>query len=252
MTSSIRSQSMALRSSHRTSRRHLRGSLKDPCSTAVSRMVQWGCLPRWGAQAVAAVMGGGGREAVPTHLLVVYIRGVMVRTGGSEMRKMVDAGAWEEASPWVVVGAQLMMWGVEIAGTPAWSAVATTLGGSRERSEVAIGGGGGDFGIFGRGRDLPKELEVGLIRKGKGSDRDQGIATDIRRWSDCRSCQNQNDESTYGGDGGSDDGGVEQEVGDVLGKDDDDADEEDEDEDSKDASEGRIRREFGRRGTSKR
>ena len=32
--------------------------------------------------------------------------------------------------------------------------------GCRERPEVAIGG---DFGTFGRGRDLPKGLEVGLI-----------------------------------------------------------------------------------------
>lgn len=87
--------------------------------------------------------------------------------------------------------------------------------GSWKRPEVATDGGGCDFGIFGRGRDLPKELEVG------------------------------------GGDGGSDDGGVEQEVGEVLGKDDDDADEEDEDEDSKDASEGLMRRGFWRRGASK-
>ena len=35
--------------------------------------------------------------------------------------------------------------------------------GYRECSEVAIGGGDCDFGILGRGRDLPKELEVGLI-----------------------------------------------------------------------------------------
>lgn len=35
--------------------------------------------------------------------------------------------------------------------------------GCRERPEVGVGGGECDFGIFGRGRDLPKELEVGLI-----------------------------------------------------------------------------------------
>jgi hypothetical protein len=64
----------------------------------------------------------------------------------------------------------------------------------RGSREVAIGGGDCDFGIFGRGRDLPKELEVG------------------------------------GGVGGSEDDGVEQEIGDV-GKEDDD-DDADEDEDS--------------------
>lgn len=35
--------------------------------------------------------------------------------------------------------------------------------GSGERPELAFGGGGCDFGILGSGRDLPKELEVGLI-----------------------------------------------------------------------------------------
>lgn len=35
--------------------------------------------------------------------------------------------------------------------------------GSGEGPEVAFGGGGGDFGILGSGRDLPKELVDGLI-----------------------------------------------------------------------------------------
>jgi hypothetical protein len=65
----------------------------------------------------------------------------------------------------------------------------------RGSREVAIGGGDCDFGIFGRGRDLPKEIEVG------------------------------------GGVGGREEDGVVQEVGDVLGKKDDD-DDADEDEDS--------------------
>jgi hypothetical protein len=44
---------------------------------------------------------------------------------------MVVAGAEEEASPWAAVGAQLVVSGVEIAETPEWTPVATTL-------EVAI------------------------------------------------------------------------------------------------------------------
>lgn len=81
-------------------------------------------------------------------------------------------------------GGDLGRGGGEVAGRGWW-----------ERPEVAVGGGGCDFGILGSGRDLPKELDVG------------------------------------GGDGGSEDGGVEQEVGEGLGKDDDD-DDADEDSDS--------------------
>jgi len=41
---------------------------------------------------------------------------------------MVAAEAWEEVSHWAAVGAQMMMSGAEIAGTPGWSVVATTPG----------------------------------------------------------------------------------------------------------------------------
>jgi len=58
----------------------------------------------------------------------VYIRGAMVRIGGWGTRKMVAAEAWEEVSHWAAVGAQMMMSGAEIAGTPGWSVVATTPG----------------------------------------------------------------------------------------------------------------------------
>jgi hypothetical protein len=65
-----------------------------------------------------------------------------------------------------------------------------------------------------------------------GNDHDQVIARRNRGLVRLPSIQNIAVNYTHGGDGGSEDGGVEQDVGEVLGKDDDDDDADDAHEDS--------------------
>lgn len=206
MTSSIRSQSMALRSSHRDESSSSSGIVKGSVFHRIFPNGAMGVSPSLGGP------GGGGRngrgrtrsgaryDAVPDPSNGgVYTRGDGANRGVGDAEDgrcgsvggSITLGRCGRADD-DVGGGDRRDTGVVCRGDHAGGGDLGRCGGavegrgSRERSEVSIGGGGCDFGIFGRGRDLPKELEVGLIRKEKGSDRDQGIATD-RRWSDCRS-----------------------------------------------------------------
>lgn len=206
MTSSIRSQSIALRSSHKDG-----SSSSGIVTESVHRNFPNGAM---GVSPSLGGPGGGGRTgrgrtrsgaACDPSIGGVYKRGGGANRGVGDAedgrcgsvggritlgrcgRACDDAGGGDRPDT-----------GVVCRGDHAGGGDRGRCGGrveGRGCRGLAIDGGGCDFGIFGRGRDLPKELDVG------------------------------------GGDGGSDDGGVEQEVGDVLRKDDDDADEED-DEDS--------------------
>jgi hypothetical protein len=182
MISSIRSQSMALRSSH------------SPESSSSSEIIEdseihRGTLPNcaMGVSPSPGGPGGGGRigrgrtrsgargNAVtdPSSMKVEYTRnrgvgvaedGLCGGVGGSitwgRCGRAVDddAGDGERRDTGTVCG------GDHAGGGDLGRGGGEGEGrGRHECPKVASNGGGGDFGILGSGRDLPKELVVGLI-----------------------------------------------------------------------------------------
>jgi hypothetical protein len=179
MTSSIKSQSIALRSSHRaesSSSRTSEGSeihrTLPNCATGVS--------PSPGGPGGGGRMGrgrtrcGGGNAVTDPSSsiegeykrdagLIVAVDSRCGSVGGSitfgRCGRAVDGvGGGDRRDTGMVCGGDhagggdLGRDGGDVAES-----------GSGEGPEVAFGGGGGDFGILGSGRDLPKELVDGLI-----------------------------------------------------------------------------------------
>lgn len=205
MTSSIRSQSMALRSSHRdesSSSGIVEASLfhRNLPNGAMGVSPSLGGPGGGGRIGSGRIRGGAGGDAVTDPSIGgVYTRGDGANRGLGDVENRrcggvggrITLGRCGRAGDGVGGGDRTDTGGVcggDHAGGGDLGLCGGAAGGrgKRGRSEVAIGGGGCDFGIFGRGRDLPKELEVGLIWVAIAIKASHGHT----RWSDCRSCQN--------------------------------------------------------------